>query len=330
MVLLMSSIEDKETDILAIRLKRARIPFIRLNTSFNIATIDFDIANKEVKLYSTNNLSEPAYTINNKIKVVWWRNEAFKLRSQAVPQKEFHLLLEKHFIKDWEVVVEAIEYILADSALFIGCPKSERQQNKIIDLLEAKKHGLSIPATFLSGNKKSLSDFASGKERLIYKHHGKRVNGQTRDHLIASGNTQELVATTLAKTPPSFVPTLFQECVKKEIELKALYLFGHLYTCAIFSQSNQKTKTDYRNTSLNKDIRLAAFNLPKEVQEKTIKLVKAKGLNICTVDFIVTEQKKYVFLEINPTGKFNWFTKHTNFPVFDTIQSKISHQYAAS
>ncbi len=82
---------------------------------------------------------------------------------------------------------------------------------------------------------------------------------------------------------------------------------------AIFSQNDDKTKVDYRNYNIEKPNRCAPYSLPQSVESKLFSLMKKIGLNMGSIDMIVTKNTEFVFLEVNPTGQFGWVSENCNY-----------------
>ncbi|MCK5171613.1 MAG: hypothetical protein KAQ75_17170, partial [Bacteroidales bacterium] len=49
------------------------------------------------------------------------------------------------------------------------------------------------------------------------------------------------------------------------------------------------------------------------------KLMDYYQLNYGAIDMIVTNNDKYIFLEINPVGEFFWLEENPGFPISETI-----------
>jgi glutathione synthase/RimK-type ligase-like ATP-grasp enzyme len=89
---------------------------------------------------------------------------------------------------------------------------------------------------------------------------------------------------------------------------------------AIFSQSNEKTKIDFRNYDLQKPNRTVPYNLPKEIILKLKKLTKALALRTGSIDLIKAKDGQYYFLEVNPVGQFGMVSRPCNY----NIEMKIA------
>lgn len=111
--------------------------------------------------------------------------------------------------------------------------------------------------------------------------------------------------------PENIFPSLFQEFVEKEFEVKT-FVFGNMIWSMAFFSTSDKDKVDYRkeNQTLNRRI---PFKLPNEIERKILKLMRNLNLTVGTVDLIKSKNKKYYFLEINPVGQFNMVSMPCNY-----------------
>jgi glutathione synthase/RimK-type ligase-like ATP-grasp enzyme len=109
--------------------------------------------------------------------------------------------------------------------------------------------------------------------------------------------------------PSNFYPTLFQEYLEKEYELRIFYCFGKLYSMAIFSQNDKQTEIDFRQYNYDKPNRNVPYKLPKLISQKIVKLMNYFGCKTGSIDMVKTKDGRYVFLEINPVGQFGMTSK---------------------
>jgi glutathione synthase/RimK-type ligase-like ATP-grasp enzyme len=99
-------------------------------------------------------------------------------------------------------------------------------------------------------------------------------------------------------------PCLFQEYIDKKFELRIIVIGDEIFTAEIHSQAHDKTSDDWRDYSVQ--IPYYKGDLPLTLKEKIHQFVKSYGLNFSALDFILTPDGRYVFLENNPNGQFLW------------------------
>ncbi|NMH64037.1 MvdC/MvdD family ATP grasp protein [Shewanella salipaludis] len=102
------------------------------------------------------------------------------------------------------------------------------------------------------------------------------------------------------------VPCHFQGHIEKAYELRVTVIGERVFAAKIDSQLDERTKTDFRDFSV--EIPYSAMLLPLDVERRCREFVKSYGLNYGALDLIVTPKDEYIFLENNPGGQF-WFVE---------------------
>lgn len=197
--------------------------------------------------------------------------------------------------------------------------------DKFSTLRLAKNLGLDIPDSLITNSKKELQFFLKKQEKIITKPLYETVYFNDESY-VAFFKTDIVTDEVIESLPATFFPSFFQGYVEKDIELRAFYIEEEFYTMAIFSQLDTQTKTDFRNYNKEKPNRNVPYLLPTGIEEKIQKLMKELNLNTGSIDLIKTPDKKYVFLEVNPTGQFGFVSKPCNYYLEDVI-AKILIQH---
>lgn len=116
-------------------------------------------------------------------------------------------------------------------------------------------------------------------------------------------------------------PSLISKNIEKSFEIRSFYLNGEFYSMAIFSQTDELTRIDYRKYANNRN---EPFLLPKDIERKTNALFEKIGINTGSVDYMVDKSGDYYFLEINPVGQYGM----TDFPCNYQLDCKIAKYLA--
>lgn len=66
-------------------------------------------------------------------------------------------------------------------------------------------------------------------------------------------------------------------------------------------------------------IKYKKHDLDGSVKEKLLSLMKRLDLNYGAVDMIITPTGDHIFLELNPTGEFQWIEDFTGLKISDAI-----------
>jgi ATP-GRASP peptide maturase of grasp-with-spasm system len=198
----------------------------------------------------------------------------------------------------------------------------ETAVNKLDVLDKARSVGLTTPSTLATTSKTALLTFIEELGAVISKPMGELAMFW-EPHKLSSLKTCLLSEETIASIPDRFFPTLFQEKIEKQYEIRAFYLDGHYYAMAIFSQKDEKTAVDFRNYNVNYPNRTTPYLLPDEITAKLDKLVALLGMTTGSFDLIKDKQGDYVFLEINPIGQFGMTSKPCNYFLEEKIATYL-------
>lgn len=184
--------------------------------------------------------------------------------------------------------------------------------NKIEVLYNAKLLGLIIPDSIITTSKNEVIKFRKKYSSIIVKSISEAL-GLPIDNETYISYTYDISNSDISSLPENFYPSLIQENIDKDYELRIFYLSGLFYSMAIFSQNDEQTKTDFRVYNEEKPNRNVPFILPKNIETKLELLMKKMNLNCGSIDMIKSVDGEYIFLEINPVGQFGMVSKPCNY-----------------
>lgn len=179
--------------------------------------------------------------------------------------------------------------------------------NKLEVLVLAKSVGLIIPETIIVSRKYVLEEFASRfKNGVISKSiyeplHVIDDNSST----IYTSYTVKLENSDINRLPDTFSPSLVQENLDKDFEIRVFYLDKKFYPMAIFSQKNSKTAIDFRNYDYDNPNRNIPYCLPGIIKNQLQELMARLNLNSGSIDLVKTKTGEIFFLEVNPVGQYS-------------------------
>jgi ATP-GRASP peptide maturase of grasp-with-spasm system len=329
MVLIISQSSDRSTDnvmdwlyymgISCRRVNGEKIFNYKYNTSFELG-------------FSTNasqlTLADDA-TINlADVKSIWHRRDA--LNSFAPLQDKSHepfpTDMLKHLRSENIEAKEAFYHCMEDGKKILG--NFERSSlNKISMLTAAKKQGIDIPVTLVTNRKSNLLEFMKAHPRLITKAIQEGYDfSLERDgkHEFYLSYTEELDEEFIRSVPETFFPSLFQEKLDKELDIRVFFLNGTCYAMAIFSQLDDQTNVDFRKYNKKVNNRNVPYKLPGLLEEKIGLLMSDLHLNTGSIDIIKTTNGRFVFLEVNPVGQYGM----TSIPCNYHLDKKIAEYLA--
>lgn len=281
------------------------------NISINISNDTFSTSvednDKKVHLNNTNN---------------FYRRGLFNLKINLPNSLREIVGFEKFYSKENSLT----NAFLFNSSDFTGNYVKEIDNNKLINLLLAKEIGLSIPSTIITTSKTEALEFVKRNVEVITKPiHNGHINFETPTETIGSTGTRLVSEGDVQKLNTSFAPMLMQKCINKELEIRAFFFNNKFYSMAIFSQKDEKTSLDYRNYNQETPNRGVPFKMPTNIEIKLKKLMRKLKMNTGSIDIILTPDQDFVFLEINPTGQYDWVSLNCNYNIDEIIAKTLLH-----
>lgn len=185
--------------------------------------------------------------------------------------------------------------------------------NKLQVLKLAQECGLQIPTSYIITSKKEMQCLLKKEKKLLTKAIGNGVYRFTPEYGYYN-YTEKITPSFIHTLPSYFFPSLVQKEITKEYELRIFCLEGAFYSMAIFSNEFAKTAIDNRKSFETPDLpRCVPYLLPRTVEKHLSLLMKKLELNTGSIDMIVTPEKQFYFLEINPAGQFGMVSKPCNY-----------------
>lgn len=221
-------------------------------------------------------------------------------------------------------LAEYLHYVIRSTIPALGAP-AKSDLNKLIVLAIAREVGLKTPDSYITNSREGLEIVVSGKEPLITKamSDGLYLFDYEEKQTGYFTYTEDYTPDQVKGEEELFSPSLLQPRIDKKYELRIFYLEGVCYASAIFSQSDDQTKTDFRKYNEEKPNRNVPFQLPEEMVEKIRLLFERLELNTGSVDVIVDTHNEYYFLEINPVGQFGMVSETCNYYIEQEIATYL-------
>jgi glutathione synthase/RimK-type ligase-like ATP-grasp enzyme len=196
-------------------------------------------------------------------------------------------------------------------------------ENKLEQLVFARKSGLNIPETLITNEPEKVKTFFHTvcNGNMIAKLHGslsRSMKGDTpffpttRIEESDLGRLETLV----------YCPMIFQQNIEKMYELRIIYVDGIFFTGKINAQASEAGKTDWRAA---KDIMPSweLYTLPEPICLALEKMMRDIGLYFGAIDMIRQKGGQYVFLEVNPQGEWGMIQRDLGYPIGQTIAEKL-------
>ena len=332
MILIFSIENDTSTSSVVKWLKHFKEEVVVINSDDDISK--FICMNRD-GIFFRNTISGNEYNLLN-AKSCWWRRSGIGLKNflKSAPRK--NLVIDDIDIS--EIIVggrslirsetESLrEYIFnkiyENCSINIGSPKLYGL-NRLVTMDLAQKNGLKVPEFEIISNLNQINSSKYIGDRFVTKaisdgiYHqidGKMFYSYTELHQKKDYKDQNL----------NIFPSLITNVIDKKMEIRSFYLDGQFFSMAIFSQSNDQTKVDFRKYSSKKPNKTEPYRLPLEIEKKLKAIFDEYGLNCGSADLILDKNDEFVFLEINPVGQYGMTSEPGNYNLDKVIAQYLMH-----
>ncbi|MBA5791538.1 hypothetical protein H1R17_12760 [Flavobacterium sp. xlx-214] len=301
MILIITHKEDYTSDFIINKLNQKNIEYKRLNCEdiiHNIFSVD---ENLNFKIDGETNFSS-----------VWFRRTKLpELENQNLNQKIYLLNEYEALLKNLFCTIQA-KWLSDPFSIY-------HAENKLIQLKIAKEIGFKIPDTLVTNSKDDLKAFyiKNAKNVIIKPLSQSKINNNNETEFIFTNVLKEEHIQKIEEY--DLTPCIFQEKIDKNIELRVTVVGDKVFSAGVNSQISEYTKIDWRKEKLV----FFKENIPEEVKEKCILLVRKLNLKFGAIDLIKDNNGNYIFLEINPNGQWAWIENETGLKISDAIINEL-------
>jgi len=291
-ILIISSKFDFSTDHICLGLKDSGASYFRLNRD-QLEEFEISFDPKTVITILKSELIV-VRILPDALKSVYYRaptflREIFNLEASSSDQ------LKR---SQWAAFIRGL--IVYDKAFWVNDPvKTYRAEMKPLQLTLANKIGFRIPDTIIS-NSNSLSTF----DQLS----GTRLAVKTIDTaLVSNAENDGFVYTSFLEKGEMDqyinrdIPFIAQSAILPKLDIRVTIIGRELFPVAI--SSSDGIDGDWR--LMKHDISYTNHDLPQGTAALCLKLMDELELNFAGVD-LVYSNGEYYFVEINPTGEWDW------------------------
>ena len=314
MILILSDSGDISTDYVIDWLNEYKSNYCRVNSTdfINDRFLYSDVKDNSLELI----INETVFDIS-KFHSIWFRKFGFFQKTNIYKTQEtiVDAFTLGHTKTEFFKVLETFELALKNKFWLTHPSKIRLNKPYVINL--ARKNKLQTPRTYIVNRKEDLVNIMN-KHEVISK--------SIFDPLSAKlNNKRYMMYTTLItcddlySIPNEFFPSLIQEKIDKQFEIRTFYLDGKCYSMAIMSQNDAQTELDFRKYNWNNPNRFIPFRLPIKIEKQIHDLMTELELNTGSLDFILGKDGVLYFLEINPTGQFGMIDFSCNYDLHKKV-----------
>ena len=330
MILIVSQEDEPNVDAVERVLEQRRAEYLRFNTeAFPLSS---SLVLRDPGQQPTGHLCVAGRRIAlDQISTVWYRRRGpFRLVG-GLSESE-HTFIDRECL----AALNGLWSILP--CFWVNDPMRQRDAaNKVLQLKIARDVGLQTPRTLITNDPDEVLRFyercggrvifkiTSGQ--AIFTAQERREPQEPGLNLLNGGAiyTNLLNQDDLGKLESvRYAPVLFQEYVPKQYELRITIVGRRLFSAAIYSQDapSEQTRIDWRRYDLAHTPH-RRHELRPEIAHGLCELMERSGLAFGCVDMIVTPDDRYVFLENNPSGQYQWIEHLVGFPITETLADML-------
>jgi glutathione synthase/RimK-type ligase-like ATP-grasp enzyme len=246
----------------------------------------------------------------DEVRAVWWRRpSAFGLPATLRNPAHRRLALS-------ETQTAFYGLFEAMSAFWINPPARDASaSHKPYQLALAQRLGLEIPQTMMTSDPENAREFwrvCDGD--VIYKQFICLPEAWSETRRLGETETK------IADTSIRLAPVIFQRHVAAVADLRVTIVGDEIFAAAV-----DVRKLDYDvDVRLNLNARHVACELPDDVAAMLRALMRQLGLIYGAIDLRLTEDGRYVFLEINPAGQFLYVEDQTGQPITAALAARLA------
>lgn len=311
-VLLFTNKEDITTDFVVQELQQRKMDFYRFNTEELSKTVQIDLDIEKERYLLIDKQDNKEYNLLDFTHIYYRRPELPSYNDSDLTDGE-----KTFFQIEIYYTLEGVYRLLADKHWFNNVYSIRNAENKIYQLLLAKKVGLVIPETLISNRYDSVKRFLEEGNHIVKPVHNARIlDGENSKIVYTSEIKQEVVKEEVEKNI-----NYLQNKIEKRCDIRATFVGRKCFAVSIDSQELEETSVDWRKGE--HVLHHTPIELPRDLQDKCIRLMERLELNYGAIDFILDKEGNYVFLEINPNGQWAWVEHLTGLPISKEIVNSL-------
>ena len=260
------------------------------------------------------------------VRAVWARRHGERELSDGLTPGQ------KHFItKECSYTLLGLYSLLGHACWMNDYFHENRAVNKLHQLAVARSCGLEIPTTIVTQDENAARRFYSEFDGAVLckniSQSGHIPHDENRSGRVIYANCVESDAASEFERVRC-APTLLQNYVEKEYELRVTIVGTRVFAAAIDSQRSQRSKVDWRRYDID-NTPYYPYRLPEPLEHALLLLMRKLALEYGAVDVIRGKDGRYIFLEVNPGGQWGWVENMTGHPITEAIARWLITRSAA-
>lgn len=214
---------------------------------------------------------------------------------------------------EWNKVLLGLHTALREKTWINNLRNAQIAENKFYQYNLAKKCNFEIPRQIVSNDVTLLKSFIKENGVCVVKtlaqefykdsdgvFKGLYVNKIDEDSLNSFGDNEN--------------PITLQKYYDKSYEVRYTVVGNEHFVCKIESQKSKVANIDWRRYDIPNTPHFI-MSPPDSIRAKVSHLMELLGLSYGAIDFVVTKENDWIFLEINPLGQWLWIEDLTGLDI---------------
>lgn len=292
-ILVITSSIDKTVDYIEKRYSD-KLRIYRINVD-HLELYEIMITNSGIKIF---NKISGTITFNDVNGILYRKPMLPDIREFDVA---YHSMIQKDIIALINGMVDSFEgNVLTKPYILRKC------ENKIYQLEYAIKNNILIPESFIGNSDKGLLGIKDRRNIIKPITTGKVYHEDycelfQTSYFDAYGEKIKLT------------PVYIQNYVNKKYEVRLTVVDNQFFCVKIIAGDLVDWRKSYSSNQYEEII------VPDIIRDQVTKMMSVFNLNFGAFDYIVTENEKWYFLEVNPNGQWLWLEKKLDLKISDAI-----------
>ena len=266
------------------------------------------------------------HCLNDEVSAIFYRHYKGYTSAFTETEHKFSNQINNELHTELEVLTEYLYESLKDKKWYSRLPSIHI--NKLSMLNSAKQVGLAIPKSKILTTREAVELFLNERssKKLIIKQFSDRSRGYFTDaDYTYFSFVKGFSPSDIAELPESFVPTLFQEKIQIQYEIRVFYLEEQFFATAILMDKYSETD-DRKQIMDHENVQTVPYQLPKKIEDTICVLMKDQNLPTGSLDLIKDIHGNYCFLEVNPIGQYLFESNKCNSHIAKKIAEHLIKQ----
>jgi glutathione synthase/RimK-type ligase-like ATP-grasp enzyme len=322
MILILTDKNDSHANYLVKKIAEQGLPYYRFCVDVeSLKNTTASYRNGVWKIIQNN-----AYLNLKNIKCVWHRRTFVELllEEEYDPSPDFKL-----WKNEWNKTLLGIYSSIRNLPWLNPWREAYKAENKYLQMELAVNHGLRVPDTLISNDKTELLSFferhSHAALKLMHQDFYKDETGNFKGLYV-----NKITVDALDQFKPlEENPIVLQEYLEKDFEVRYTVVGKDHFVCKIDSQKSSKANIDWRRYDIPHTPHITIIP-PNEIKMSVEKIMRNLSIEYGALDFIVTPNGEWIFLEVNSMGQFLWIEDLTGLKISDAIIAWMKNKLSVS